>query len=77
MATNEEIVNRFGYHRPTPEAQEKMIGIRRMFTDMAVHINEQCPDSREKSLAHTALEEAQMRAIQSIAIHETPLALGQ
>jgi len=36
-------------------------------------IVEECPPSRERSLAVTALEESVMRAVQSIAVHQDQL----
>lgn len=71
--TDEEIENSFGFHPATPEVKEKYEFIRGEFTMLAMRINATCPDSREKSLALTNLQQAQMWAIGSVAINETPL----
>lgn len=60
----------FTYHAPKNDQQERYISIRDMARDLAIHINANCPDSREKSLAFTNLEEAVMWANASIARNE-------
>lgn len=68
--TNDEIVKNFSYHAPK-EAQSVMYeAIRNKALLLAAYINEHCPDSREKSLAITRLEEAVMWANASIARNE-------
>lgn len=68
-----ELANRFGFHPATDQVKEKYQTLREAFLNMAKLVNEVCPESREKALSLTALQEAQMWAIGSIAIHETPL----
>jgi hypothetical protein len=56
--TQEDLENRFTYH-PVQEGQaEKYATIRASILQVARMINTLVPDSREKSLAVTALEEA-------------------
>lgn len=63
-----DLENRFTYHAPeTEEKIEKYVGIRAVALEFAHMIDEFCPDSREKSLAITKLEEAVMWANASIA----------
>jgi hypothetical protein len=70
VASSEEIYERFDYHPPkddlTREAHEH---VRRLLRGVAVHFNYLLPDSREKSSALTALQEAMMWANGAIAIH--------
>jgi len=67
---NYSLDQRFTYHSPKedqPERYEKIRNRGRKFADL---INEFCPESREKSLAITKLEEAVMWANASIARNE-------
>ena len=64
---NERIENTYIYH-PADSTQEKKYNhIRVKAKELAYIIEEECPDSREKSLAMTKLEEASMWANASIA----------
>jgi len=65
--TEEQINNNFRYHRPTSAQQEKYVTLRDEAKELALKINELCPDSREKFLAFSKLEEAVMWANASIA----------
>ncbi len=65
-----ELANRFTYHTPKDGQAERYQVIRAMAHKFAVMINDQCPESREKSLAITHLEDAVMWANASIARHE-------
>ena len=62
----EEIENNFTYHVLKEEQSEMCERIRYKAKMLAAFINEKCPDSREKSLALTKLEEAVMWANASI-----------
>lgn len=66
----ETIRHNFSYHSPKEGQPEKYISIRSHARDLAVHIHRDCPDSREKSLALTKLEETVMWANAAIARHE-------
>jgi hypothetical protein len=68
--TQEELDNRFTYHAPKPGQPEKYTAIRTKAAELAVLINELCPESREKSLSITKLEEVSMWANASIARRE-------
>lgn len=65
-----DLVNRFTYHTPMAGQVERYTKIRELALDFALKINELCPDSREKSLAITHLEEAAMFANAAIARNE-------
>lgn len=70
MLTFDEIDARFTYHCPTDEQAKKYTSIRSRARAFAELIDVSCPDSREKSLAITKLEEAVMWANASIARRE-------
>lgn len=67
MSENRDLDNRFTYHAPTPAQAQTYDYLRKCARNMAGIIDERCPDSREKSLAMTHLEEAVMWANASIA----------
>ncbi|WP_163538322.1 hypothetical protein [Gracilibacillus sp. YIM 98692] len=64
---NQQIENNFKYHAPSEEKVKVYNGLREHFKHMAQIIDRRCPDSREKSLALTKLEESMMWANASIA----------
>lgn len=68
--TLKEIDNIFTYHAPKGNQSDKYEILRTRARDIACTINEFCPDSREKSLAITNLQQAIMWANASIAINE-------
>lgn len=57
-----EIDRRFTFHPPKDGQTKKYEAIRSMARDIATRISEMCPDSREKSLAFTNLEQCVMWA---------------
>lgn len=65
--TTQQIENNFKYHSPKEGQPEKYTAVREKAKELAHLINEICPDSREKSLAFTNLEESVMWANASIA----------
>lgn len=65
-----EIEKNFSYHAPKEGQPERYERIRKKAKAMALHIEDACPDSREKSLAFTKLEEAVMWANAAIARNE-------
>ena len=70
MIPQEQLDNNFRYHAPKPGQQEKYVTLRDEAKALAMKINEACPDSREKSLAITNLEQAIFWANASIARNE-------
>ena len=70
MLTKEQIFNIFTYHAPKDTQIGKYATLRAFARDMADVINDNCPESREKSLAITHLQTAIMFANASIAINE-------
>ena len=67
MFDKKTMENNFSYHAPKPGQPEKYGKLRQKGKELAYLIAELCPDSREKSLAVTKLEEAIMWANASIA----------
>ena len=65
-----DLDNRFTYHAPKGNQPEKYVKIRGEAARLALILNEQCPESREKSLAMTHLEEVCFWANAAIARHE-------
>lgn len=76
FVSDEELTNRFGYHKAIPETIEKHKHIRAMFLEVAHSLNENLPEGREKSLAFTALQEAAMWSNASVACNLAPLDLN-
>lgn len=66
----DDIEKRFTYHPPRGDQAERYEEIRLLAKGLAYHIVERCPDSRERSLALTKLEEAVMWANAAIARNE-------
>lgn len=67
MITQSEIETRFTYHAPKPGQPETYQGLRDNAKELAALIVLWTPESREQSLALTALEEAVMWANAAIA----------
>lgn len=65
-----ELNKRFTYHAPKDDQAQRYEDIRRNAHTFAAFIDASCPDSREKSLAITAIEEAVMWANAAIARNE-------
>ena len=64
---NNQIENNFMYHSPKDGQAEKYEEVRAKGQELAYLIDGICPNSREKSLAMTKLEESVMWANASIA----------
>ena len=71
--TIEQIEQTFSYHKPFGTQAERYETLRTMAKNLAYNIEKACPDSREKSLAITSLQQAIMWANASIAINENPV----
>ena len=67
MSNAHYIDNNFKYHAPTPEQVKVYEGLRDAGKQLAAHIMDVVPDSREQSLALTNLEQAIMWANAGIA----------
>jgi hypothetical protein len=68
--TKEEITKRFTYHAPKPGQPERYEKLRSEAKELAKLINLDVPESREKSIAMTKLEETIMWANAGIARNE-------
>jgi len=62
MTAREQIKRNFTYHAPKQESIPKFNELREKAKELALLIDEHCPNSREKSLAMTKLEESNMWA---------------
>jgi len=67
---NSQLENSFTYHSPKNNQPQRYEAIRGKAKELAHMINELCPDSRERSIAQTNLEQAVMWANKSIACNE-------
>lgn len=67
--TNIEIEKNFTYHKPDMHQVSMYEGIRENAKGFAFLLEKLCPESRERSLAMTKLEECVMWANASIARH--------
>lgn len=67
---NPIIDNNFSYHSPKDGQPEKYEALRNKAKELAHMIDELCPNSREKSVAMTNLEQSVMWANASIARNE-------
>lgn len=70
MISQAQIDNNFKHHPPKEGQQEKYVAVRETAKSLAMLMNDTCPDSREKSLAMTNLEQAVFWANASIARNE-------
>ncbi len=68
--TTEQIENIFTYNKPFGTQPERYVGLRNKAKELAHTIQGYCPESREKSLALTNLQQCIMWANASIAINE-------
>lgn len=64
------IDNNFTYHAPKGNQVQRYVDLRDHAKELAYNIMEKCPNSRERSLALTKLEETVMWANASIARNE-------
>jgi len=72
-AATQELIDRvFTFHPANSEKNqpERYEELRTYFRQLATWVNQKCPESREKSLAITHLQEAMMFAVASIAVNE-------
>ena len=63
----ETIVRNFTYHKPNEEQADTYDIIREMARNLALYYEANCPNTRERNLAFTKLEESVMWANASIA----------
>ena len=61
----------FAYHKPSEESLAKITELRNLFSSVSDKIDELCPDSREKSVSHTKLEELAMWAIKAVVCNDS------
>jgi hypothetical protein len=69
----DDLENRFSYHAPSGNQPERYVHLREEAKHYAHTIQDLCPESREKSLAITKLEECAFWANAAIARNENPL----
>lgn len=67
---NNDIERNFTYHAPKPGQPERYAAIRAKAKELALLIDAECPQSRERSIALTDLENSVFWANASIARNE-------
>lgn len=72
----EERLRDFTYHQVPTDIAEQMTDLRAEYYRLATRIVTDLPESREKSLALTHLEDSCMRVIQALAVQGTPVPIG-
>jgi hypothetical protein len=70
MNMKENIEKSYTYHAPKDGQPERYVEIRNLAKELAYTIDALCPDSRERSIAFTKLDECVMWANASIARNE-------
>lgn len=68
--TTDQLEANYTYHSPKGDQPSRYVSLRAKAKELAELINSSCPESREKSLAFTKLEESVMWANASIARNE-------
>jgi hypothetical protein len=64
------VLKSLAYHKPTPTAADKIAALRLAFSDLAERIESLAPASRERSVALTNLETAQMWTVKAIVLND-------
>lgn len=65
------MIKTFAYQKPSPDGLEKITSLREAFSSLHDLIETLSPQSRERALAITKLEETAMWAIKSV-VHNDP-----
>lgn len=60
----------FAYHKPSQEGLDKITQLREAFSKLHTTISELCPQSRERSIACTDLEQSAMWAIKAVVCND-------
>lgn len=60
----------YAYHKPSDDGLTKITKIRKAFSDLDLLIKELAPNSREKSVAITELEDSAMWAIKAVVLND-------
>ena len=60
----------FAYHNPSPGGHIRIAALREAFSEVKKAIEENCPESRHRSVAITELETAAMWAIKAVVFND-------
>jgi len=60
----------FAYHKPSPDGLARITALREAYSVVQRMIEEQCPPSRQKSVAITELETSAMWAIKAVVFND-------
>jgi hypothetical protein len=61
----------FAYHKPSPKGMEKITALRAAFSMVKAVVEENCPESRQRSVAITELETSAMWAIKAVVFNDS------
>jgi len=64
------MVKTYQHHKPSPEGIDKIAKLRRLYSDLDNAVKQLAPDTRERSIELTNLEQSAMWAIKSVVIHD-------
>jgi hypothetical protein len=64
------MIKTYAYHKPSTAGLEKIARLRKAFSDLHDLIEATAPQSREKSVAFTNLEQAAMWAIKAVVCND-------
>lgn len=65
------IEKKFAFHTPSESGKAKVQQLRQAFTDLDKLVSELAPQSRERSVAATELENAAMWAIKAVVLNDS------
>ena len=60
----------FAYHKPSADGLKKITALRTSFSEVKKAIEDNCPQSRQQSIALTELETAAMWAIKAVVFND-------
>jgi hypothetical protein len=66
----------FAYHKPSDDGFKRISYLREKFSDIAKVVEDNCPNSRQKSIALTELETAAMWAIKAVVFNDPKSEVG-
>ena len=60
----------FAYHKPSPDGFSRITALRGGFSALKAMIENECPESRQRSVALTELETSAMWAIKAVVFND-------
>lgn len=66
----------FAYHKPSPIGMDRINNLREAYSTLLGVIQNECPDSRHKSVAITELETSAMWAVKAVVFNDPNSEVG-